>query len=567
MSGAHRYFSIAVMVAVLAMVAGCGSGSSTGTTKTPSSKTPVSKGKSGVLNSAQNAGDADWVKTLDPAIVTDSISISDINMVNANLVKLDYPSLKVIPDLASRWTTSANHLVWTFYLRKNAKFSNGDPVTAEDAAWSITRSLLPATKSPVAATYLGDIAGATDVTGKKAMTLSGVKVVDAHTLRITLTKPIAYFLGTLSYPTADVLDKKVMQGQAPASYLTNDCKGNVGAGPFEFVCRNGSNGRGSFYPSGHSPYMQFKPNPDFYGAKPTIQVHAPFYATSDDAFHAYQAGALDDTGVPTADIGIAKNMGGYTKHPALVTDYITPNSQIAPFNNVHCRLAVAYAIDRVHITKDLLHGTEGPLFDVVPPGLQGYFDNPQKHNVPYYDPTRAKKELAMCPGRLANAKMTYQNTSSDITHEYDIVKANLQAIGANVTLKPLTFNAWLTVVGQTMNATKNQENITENLWLDDYPDAQDWLANLLHTGANYDIGGFSNPAYDKLVDAGNIEFNTAKRAQDYVKAQQIVLNDGGWIGVGFSYATFVINPRTHGLINSNYSVVPQGNDWSTVSVS
>jgi oligopeptide transport system substrate-binding protein len=564
MNGPYRFFSVAVMVAILALMAGCGSGSSTGTTKTPSS---TAKGKVGVLNSTQNSGDADWVKTLDPAIVTDSVSISDIEMVQANLVKLDYPSLKIIPDLASSWTTSANHLIWTFHLRPNAKFSNGDPVTADDAAWSITRSLLPATKSPVATTYLGDIVGATDVANKKATTVSGLKVVDAHTLQITLDKPIAYFLGTLSYPTADVLDKKVMQGQAPASYLTNTCKGNVGAGPFEFVCRNGSTGVGSFYPSGRSPYMQFKPNPDFYGPKPTIQVHAPFYATADDAFHAYQAGALDDAGVPTADIAIAQKMGGYSKRPALTTDYITPNSQIAPFNNVHCRLAVAYAIDRVHITKDFLHGTEGPLYDVVPPGLVGYFDNPQKYKVPYYDPARAKTELAACPGHLSNATMTYQNTSSDITHEYDTVKANLQSIGANVTLKPLTFNSWLTVVGQTMNATKNQENITENLWLDDYPDSQDWLANLLHSGANYNIGGFNNPQYDKLVDAGDIEFNAAKRAQDYIKAQQIVLNDGGWIGVGFGYATFVINSRVHGLINANFSVVPQGNDWSKVSVS
>ncbi len=138
MKGPYRFFSIAVVVAILALMAGCGSGASTGATKTPSTKAPAAKGKSGVLNSQQNAGDADWVKTLDPAIVTDSVSISDIEMVNANLVKLDYPSLKVIPDLASSWTTSANHLVWTFHLRPNAKFSNGDPVTAEDAAWSIT---------------------------------------------------------------------------------------------------------------------------------------------------------------------------------------------------------------------------------------------------------------------------------------------------------------------------------------------------------------------------------------------------------------------------------------------
>ncbi|MDQ2745041.1 MAG: peptide ABC transporter substrate-binding protein [Chloroflexota bacterium] len=569
LSSANRVLSIVVMAAVVTLMAACGSSPSGATSKgSGKTSTPAAKGMAGVLNSEQNQGDAQWVSTLDPAIVTDSISIYDIELVNANLVKLDYPSLKVIPDLASRWTTSSDHMTYTFYIRPNAKFSNGDPVTAYDAAWSIARSLLPATKSPVATTYLGAITGASAVAAGKATTVSGVKVMNAHTLQIHLDKPIAYFLGTLSYPTAEVLDPKVMKGQPAASYLTNDCMGNVGAGPFEFVCRNSSNGKSSFYPSGRSPYMQFKPNPYYYGAKPTIQIHAPFYATSDDSFHAFQAGQLDDSAVPTADLGVAQKNPGFLKKSALATDYITPNAQIAPFNNVHCRLAVSYAVDRVHITQDLLHGVEGPLYDVLPPGLVGYFSDGKSMGVPYYDTTKAKQELAMCPGHLSNAVMTYQNTSSDTVHEYDIIKGDLQAIGANVTLKPLTFNSWLKVVGQTMMATKGQENITENLWLDDYPDAQDWMQNLLYTGANYDIGGFSNPQYDKLVDAGNVEFNAAKRAQDYTQAQKIVLNDGGWIGVGYVDFVAVVNTsRVHGLIDSNYNLNPIGNDWSKVTVS
>lgn len=556
------------MAVVLLFISGCESSSSNGRGHPSGTVTPlVTKGKAGVFRSDQNAGNAVWVNTLDPAVVLDSASISDIDMVNANLVKLDYPSLKVIPDLAKHWTTSSNHLTWTFYIRKNAKFANGDRVTAADAAWSITRSLLPETKSPVATTYLGHIMGAVAVSNGKATKISGLKVVNTHMLQITLDKPIANFLANLSYPTADVLDKKVMQGKAAASYLTNTCSGNAGAGPFEFACRNRSSDRSSFYPNGHSPYMDFKPNPYYYGAGPTIRVHAPFYVSADDAFHAYQTGQLDDTSVPAEDTAIAQRMSGYTKKATLTTDYITPNSQIAPFNNIHCRLAVSFAVDRVHITRDLLHGTEGPLYDVLPPGLAGYFDNPQKYHVPYFDPARARKELIQCPGHLAHVTMTYQNTSPDIVREFQAVKADLKAIGARVTLKPLTFNAWVTVVAQSMNATKDQENITENFWVGEYPDAQDWFDNLLHSGADYNIGGFSNPRFDKLVNAGNGEFNQAKRQQDYIQGQQIVLQDGGWIGVGFGYFSAVINPRVHGLLNANGRIVPEGNDWSKVGFS
>lgn len=558
----RRVFGLATVAALMVLVAGCGTPSSS---KKPT--TTTSSASANTLNWFGNAGTADWPNTLDPAIVTDSVSIYNIDLMNANLVKANYPNLNFVGDLASHWTTSANHKVWTFYIRPNAKFGNGDDVTAEDAAWSITRSLLPATKSPVATTYLGHIVGAGAVAAGNATTVSGLKVINKKTLQITLDQPIAFFLGTLSYPTADVLDKRVMQGKPAAGYLTNTCSGNVGAGPFMPVCRNKSTGKSSFYPSGHTPYINYKPNPYYYGKKPTIHIHAPIIPTTDENYKDYLGGQVDVTGVPTPDLAAAQKKPGFVKKAQLETDYITPNSQIAPFNNVHCRLAVAYAIDRNDITQKLLHGIEGPLYDVLPPGLLGYFSNGKANGVPYYNPTKAKQELAMCPGHLSNAVMTYQNTSSDLTHEYDAVKADMQAIGAHLTLKPLTFNAWLKVVGQNMNATKSQENITENLWIDDYPDPQDWLANLLHSGANYDIGGYSNPQFDHLVDKGDTSFNNSQRAKDYIQAQKLVLNDGGWIGVGYAYGVYLINPKVHGLVATASGVWPNGNDWSNVTIS
>lgn len=556
----HRVISFAVIGGVLALTAACGSSSSSGST-TKKTTAPARKAGANVINLNNNTGDATWVKTLDPAIPTDSVSYYDIQLVNANLVKFSYPSLKVVPDLAT-WTVSPDHKVYTFTIRSNAKFNNGDPVTAADAAWSITRALLPATKSPVAALYLGPIQGAAEVAAGKAKTVTGVKVLGTRKLQLTLTGPYAYFLGSLTYPTADVLDKRVMQGKAPSAYLTNNCNGNQGAGPFQFVCQGSK-----FFPGGHSPYMQFKPNPNYYGPKAKVQLHSPMIADNETNWRLYESGAIDTTVVPTADISKAKSMAGYQQAPALITDYITPNQKIAPFNNVNCRLAVAYAIDRVNITQKLLHGTEGPLYDVLPPGLpnggQGYLG--KESDIPSFNPTKAKQYLSNCPGKLSGVTMTYQNTGQDIVHEYDAVRADLQNIGANITLKPLTFNAWLGVVGQSMQATHTQ--ITENLWIDDYPDAQDWLSQLLQTGANYDIGGFSNKTYDNLVNQGNVEFNTAKRAADYSKAMKIVLNDGAWISVGYGHPIWVVSPKLKNIIFTDGNVYPQNGDWSTVSVS
>ncbi|MGH2442756.1 MAG: ABC transporter substrate-binding protein, partial [Chloroflexota bacterium] len=430
---------------------------------------------------------------------------------------------------------------------------------------SMARALLPATKSPVASLYLGPIAGAAAVVAGKATTISGVKVMGTRKLQITLTGPYAYFLGSLTYPTADVLDKKVMAGTAPVSYLNNNCKGNQGAGPFVFVCANGS-GRNSFYPSGQSAFFKFKPNPNYYGAKPTVDINAPFIADNETNYRLYQAGSVDTTVVPIADIGHAMTVAGHVKAPELDTDYITPNQKMAPFTNENCRLAIAYAIDRESIGKSLLKGTESPLYDVIPPGMpnggQGYFG--KISGVPYYNPTIAKQYLNKCPGKLQNVTMTYQKTSQDLTHEYDIIRTEISAIGGNITLKPLLFNAWLGIVGQSMQKTKTQ--ITENLWIDDYPDAQDWLSQLLQTGANYDIGGFSNPTYDHLVNLGNVEFNAAKRATDYRKAMMIAVKTGSWIGVGYQSPVWIVSPKLHNLIYTDGNIYPKNGDWSTVSI-
>ncbi|HLJ68316.1 MAG TPA: peptide ABC transporter substrate-binding protein [Chloroflexota bacterium] len=519
-----------------------------------------------VLLSQQETGDADWVQTIDPAVVTDSISISNIWMVYANLVKLSFPSNKPIPDLADHWVESKNHRVWFFHIRNNARFSNGDPVTAQDFVFSISRALAPATKSPVAMLYLGEIVGAPAFNAGKAKTLRGVRALNAHELEINLRDPIAYFLGTLSYPTAEALDPRVVRGHAPASYLTNTCKANVGAGPFEFVCVNGSSQRTSFYPAGHSPYMLFKPNPYYYGPKPHIMVRAPFIADTESNWRLFQAGGIDETGVPTADLAAAQHMKNFMKVAALETDYMTLNSQSPPFNNLNCRLAVAYAFDRNTITEKVLRGTEYPLYDVIPKGMpnggQGYFG--QETDVPYYNPTKAKAYLAACPGHLNGVSLVYQKTSQDLVHEYDTIKFYLSQIGANINLKPLSFNAWLTDVTSPMKSTGTQA--AENLWIDDYPDAQDWLQNLLMTGANDNIGGYSNPTYDRLVQQGNVTVNPARRAALYRRAQKLVVNDGGWIGVGGVYNIFVVRPRVHGVVIGGGLIEPVNNNWANVSI-
>ncbi|MBV9281496.1 MAG: hypothetical protein JOZ41_15560, partial [Chloroflexi bacterium] len=154
--------------------------------------------------------------TLDPALVTSSTAADTIAMVDANLVAIGVDN-KVHLQLAEKYTVSKNRKVYTFTIRPTARYSNGHYVTAADIKASIEETLAPATASPVATTYLGEIVGATAYNAGKATSVSGLKVLGKRVIQFTITKPFAYFLKTLTYPTADALDQTVIKGKTRSS--------------------------------------------------------------------------------------------------------------------------------------------------------------------------------------------------------------------------------------------------------------------------------------------------------------------------------------------------------------
>src|SRR5688572_25674994 len=124
----------------------------------------------------------------------------------SGLVSFD-PHLNLAPDLAQTWEVSEDRMVYTFHLRENAKFHDGRVVTARDVVYSWERALNPQVGSDTASTYLGDILGAQEMLAGRADHVSGLQIIDDHTLQVTLDAPKPYFLLKLTYPTAFVVDK------------------------------------------------------------------------------------------------------------------------------------------------------------------------------------------------------------------------------------------------------------------------------------------------------------------------------------------------------------------------
>jgi len=492
-------------------------------------------------------------------------------LVDATLVHV-LPNGKVAPDLAT-WTVSKNHLVYSFTIKPNARFSNGHPVTAADAAFSIERTLAPATHSGVAMTYLGLIRGARTFHAGETNKLSGLSVLGKRVLQITISKPAAYFLASLSVPPAAVLDPAVVTGKPlgfrdaktgayKGNYLTDTCSGNQGAGPFMFLCRSRTS-INSFYPSGRTPVYTLVPDPYYYGRQPHIRIELPVLNGPVASYGAYLASKLDAYGIEPGGRYLGQWRGRKELHeyPSGTVVWLTPNTLMPPFDNVHCRLAVSYAIDLDVLNNQVLRGTERSTYAVVPKGILGYY--PGNDN-PHYNQARARLELARCPHRTVPFRLTiatpFQISSTAIVRM-------LRRVGMNVKLEVLSVDGWLNVDSQSLGRTHTQ--LVVSVYGQDYPDPQDFCTLLLRSGQPYDVGGWHSPRYDSLVDRADVTFDRKKRAQLYIQAQHIALSQGAWISWSYLVNFVLLKPYVHGMVGTEAyaDMVPANLDWAKVSIS
>jgi oligopeptide transport system substrate-binding protein len=508
-------------------------------------------------------GTATWVDSLDPAVGTSSQGAVAMGLVNAQLTQ-QLPNGNDAPALAT-WTVSKNHLVYTFTIRKNARFSNGDPVTAQDVVFSLTRLLLPATHAPFGFGQLGTIVGAQAVYSGKTKTLRGLKVLNSRTIQITIIKPLAWWLGLFTYETEFVLDRRVLEGKPAGTYLTDTCSANVGAGPFMFLCRNKGSGMSSFYAPGTTPTMTFVPNPYYYGPKPHIRVVMPVLGTVDISYRDFEANQLDVSELPSGEVTANQGKPGFARVLSSGINWLTPNVDMAPFNNIHCRLALAYAINQDTINRQVLRGTQINLYSVVPKGILGWY--PGADN-PHYNPTKARQELAQCPGKLKGLSLPYNATGSDMSNEMAAIQNMLSQVGITATLKGLPTNNYISIWNQGL--IKTHTPILFDSWAASFPDPQQYFDWLLIPNQPTNISGWTNPTVTRLSAQADVTFNTQKRAALYRQASHFVLTHGAMILLGQDYSYAIAKPWVHGLVAQPYGGVllysPRDNNWANVSI-
>jgi len=456
--------------------------------------------------------------TLDPALVQDSTSAEYVVHLFSGLVTLDQ-DLEVVPDLAARWDLSEDGRTYTFHLRPDATFQDGRALTAEDVAYSIERACSPQTGSPVAGSYLDDIVGATARTRGEAEFVTGVVVVDDHTLRITVDAPKAYFLAKLTYPVAFVVDRQQIEADG-AGWVRQP----NGSGPFVLASMS-------------RELIALEANERYYGVAPSVR-RVEYVLSGGQPLAMYENDELDIAQVSPAEIERVTDPENPLSRE-LVTgsepsvQYLGFNVAMPPFDDRAVRQAFAHAIDRAKIADLVLRGTATEAKGILPPAMPDF--DPTLEGLAY-DPERARALLASsrygAEGAMPPIVLTVSGTSGYLSSIDRAILSMLEEnLGIEATVEQVEWGYFL------RDLNERRYPFFSAGWIGDYPDSQNFLDLLFHSGSSQNHTGYSNPEVDGLLEQARVETDPERRTALYREAERLIVADAPWV------------PLTHGAVN------------------
>ena len=426
---------------------------------------------------------------LDPHVVT---GIPESNIVSALFeglaVKNPY-TLESEPGVAQRWDISADGLVITFHLNPEAKWSNGDAITAADFAWSWQRALSPAMGNQNAyMLYPIENAEAFATGTLDDFNAVGVKALDNHTLQVRLNAPTPYFIQLMSHQSTYPVHRPTIErfGKATDRFTPwTRVENIVGNGPFRL----------QDWQLNRRIVVQ---KSDTYWDRERVQLNGiAFYPTENISSEErmFRVGQLHYTQViPLDKIPVYRAMPSspYVNAPYLGTYFYLLNTNKPPLDDVRVRQALAMAVDRERLNNTVLHGSNIPAYSITPPGTLGY----QPPKVFDYDVQRAKQLLteAGYPDGVGwpGLEITYNTSESHLKIAVALQQMWQDALNIDVTLANQEWKVYLDSVDQ-MNFQMARRG-----WIGDYVDPNSFLDLFLCGGGNNNTG-FCDPRYDNLI--------------------------------------------------------------------
>jgi oligopeptide transport system substrate-binding protein len=473
---------------------------------------------------------------LDPDIVTGVQEYHIIMSLLEGLVTEDPVDLHPVPGVAERWDISPDRKVYTFHLRTNAKWSNGDPVTAQDFWESYKRILTPSLGSEYS--YMHFVVKNAEAynTGKITdFSQVGYKVIDDHTLQITLNNSTPYFLSLLTHQSWYPVNIRTV-----AKYGDPSLRGNKWTRPGHYV------GNGAFVLAKWrvNDVIEVRKSPTYWD-RDRVRLNAiRFYPidNEDTEERAFRAGQLHITEtLPLSKIDYYKaNYPGLLKiGPYLGTYFYRVNVTKPPLNDKRVRKALAMAIDRGSIVTNVMKGGQLPAYNLVPPGTAGYTSHTHlEENI-----AEAKRLLAEAgyPGGkgLPTIELLYNTSEAHRTIAEAIQQMWRTRLGVNAQLVNQEWKVYL-----DSQRTLNYQ-VCRGSWIGDYVDPNSFLDMWLTGGGNNETG-WSNPEYDRLIAQAAATADPAGRLEVFQKAEAILMDEMPEIPVYFYTRVYLKRPEVKG---------------------
>ena len=489
----------------------------------------------------------DQPATLDPGQTQYPYETAVLRAIDEPLLKPGADLNGVVGAAAQSYDMPIGGTTYVFHLRKNAQYSDGVPVKAQDFVYAWQRLIDPRLAAPSATFFANAILNGERVSLldpqrdaariDAALATLGLKAVDDFTFQVTLARPDPAFVWVAALPAGAPIRQDVVKkfadkwAASPDSLVTN--------GPFhvtEMVAND---------------HIAVAPNTHYWGAKPKLTT-ITFLVVNDGAvaLTKYKNGELDVVDVQpahatnvAADAQLKQQL---VKTPALTVFWIVFRVNQAPLNNPKVRQAIAAAIDRDAFVTQVFQGQGMPAETFIPKGMRGYA--PELGSVQKFDIAQARTLLAasgVTAKQLSGVRFSYDQSSDfgKATAKFvaDQLKTNL---GVDVTLEPLdgsTLSGRLDVGGFQIAGPLG--------WTADFADPSDWFGLFLTTSSN-NFALYQNPSYDNFVRVAGSDTQADRRAQEYKQAQKLLVNDVPAAFLAQSVNWYLVRPYVLGATTS-----------------
>ncbi len=474
-------------------------------------------------------------QTLDPHLA-EGVPASHILRDLFEGLTAESPEGRVIPGAAMRWNISRDGKVYTFYLRRNAHWSNGDLVTAQDFVYGLQRSANPVTASNYAQVLLPIKNAAEVFSGDLPLDQLGVVVMDEYTLQITLKGPTPYFLGLLNHSSTYPVHQANVEQYGPGF-----------SRPGKLI----SNGAYVLKDWKVHSHIELQKNEHYWDADKVIigQVFYYPFEEQSSALKQFRAGKLHWTyGVPN------NQFKWLQKHypeelvisPWLGSYFFGFNLEREPFiGNLDLRLALAMALDRDLLTNKVTQFGEQPSYNLVPPGIRD-FVSPRPEWADWSQAERSAEARRLYAGAGYNQdnplRIEIRYNAGQNNKKMALAVSSLwkQVLGVQATL----FNEEWKVFLQN----REQKVLTQVFragWISVYADPYSFL-ELFRTGHGRNDFGYTSALYDSLLVEIAAERIPSRRRRLMFAAERMLLTEMPFIPV-YTYVTKrLVDPRLRG---------------------